>query len=125
MSEPELTIHGFHRMFPDNETCLRHLFQTHHAHKPCPKCGENGKYHLQTDTSHFVCQCGGHQISPKVGTIFEKSDTDLVKWFYAMFLLSQSGSRVSATELKRQLGVTFKTAWRMTKKIRLLMQEDP
>lgn len=125
MSVPELTIHGFHRMFPDNETCLRYLFQTHHAEKICPKCGEKGKYYLQRGTSHFVCRCGGDQISPKARTIFEKSDTDLVKWFYAMFLLSQSGKRVSAMELKRQLHLTYKTAWRMAKQIRLLMLEEP
>lgn len=83
-----------------------------------------GKYHLQRGTSHYVCQCGGHQISPKKGTIFEKSDTDLVKWFYAIFLMAQSRNGVAAKEIERQCGVTYKTAWRMAKQIRLLMQEE-
>lgn len=125
MKSPTLTILNFHKMFPDNKTCLVHLFETHHGHKKCPKCGEKGKYHLQADSSHFVCQCGAHQISPKAGTIFEKSDTDLVKWFFAIFLMSQSRNGVSAKELERQIGVTYKTAWRMQKQIRLLMQEAP
>src|SRR5262249_15283753 len=111
--------------FPDNETCLRYLFHEHHARKRCPECGGEGTYHLQKGTSRFVCQCGGHQISPKAGTIFEKSDTDLTKWFYAIFLFSQSGSGVAAKELERTLGVTYKTAWRMAQQIRCLMEEDP
>jgi len=124
MKQPVFTVQEFHRQFPDNETCLRHLFETHHGHKACPKCGEKGKYHLQAGTSHFVCSCGGHQISPKNGTIFHKSDTDLVKWYYAIFLMSQSRNGVAAKELERSVGVTYKTAWRMQKQIRLLMQDD-
>ncbi|OGJ64214.1 hypothetical protein A3C37_04860 [Candidatus Peribacteria bacterium RIFCSPHIGHO2_02_FULL_53_20] len=124
MKQPRFTVQEFHRQFPDNETCLKHLFETHHVHKQCPKCAEKGKYHLQFGTSHFVCQCGGHQISPKNGTIFHKSDTDLVKWYFAVFLMSQSRNGVAAKELERAVGVTYKTAWRMQKQIRLLMQED-
>jgi len=125
MKQPTLTILDFNKMFPDDATCLDHLFATHHGHKKCPKCGEAGKYHRQKNNSHYVCQCGGHQISPKAGTIFEKSDTNLVKWFFAIFLMAQSRNGVAAKELQRQLGVTYKTAWRMAKQIRLLMQEAP
>lgn len=125
MKQPKITILDFNRMFPDNATCLDHLFETHHGHKACPKCGQVGKYHRQANTSAYVCQCGAHQISPKAGTIFEKSDTDLVKWFFAIFLMSQSRNGVAAKELERQLGVTYKTAWRMAKEIRKLMQEAP
>lgn len=124
MKHVKYTVLEFNKQFPDNETCIKHLFETHHGHKPCPKCGEVSAYHLQRGTSHFVCSCGGHQISPKAGTIFEKSDTDLVKWYFAIFLMSQSRNGVAAKELERQVGVTYKTAWRMQKQIRLLMQED-
>jgi transposase len=124
MKKPVFTILEFHKQFPDNETCIKHLFETHHGHKPCPKCGEVGAYHLQRGTSHFVCNCGAHQISPKAGTIFEKSDTDLVKWYFAIFLMSQARNGVAAKELERAVGVTYKTAWRMQKMIRLLMIED-
>lgn len=124
MKSPRYTVQEFNRQFPDNETCLKHLFETHHGHKPCPKCGEVGAYHLQKGTSHFVCTCGAHQISPKNGTIFHKSDTDLVKWYFAIFLMSQSRNGVAAKELERAVGVTYKTAWRMQKQIRLLMIDD-
>lgn len=125
MKQPAFSVINFHKAFPDNKTCLDYLFKMHHEHKKCPKCGEAGRYHLQAGTSHYVCQCGGSQISPKAGTIFEKSDTDLVKWFFAIFLMSQSRNGVAAKEIERACEVTYKTAWRMAKQIRLLMQEDP
>lgn len=125
MKHPTFTVLEFHRQFPDNATCLEHLFQTHHGHKACPKCGKVGGYRRQKGTAHYVCSCGGHQISPKAGTIFEKSATDLVKWYFAIFLMAQSRNGVAAKEIERSVGVTYKTAWRMAKQIRLLMQESP
>lgn len=65
----------------------------------------------------------GHQIHPLQGTIFEKSSTPLVKWFYAIFLFSKSKNGIAALELSRQIKVTRKTAWRMCKKIRTLMDD--
>lgn len=125
MKAPSFTIVEFQQHFPDNEACLDYLFEMHFGHKSCPKCGRKGRYHLQRGTSHYVCQCGKHQISPKKGTIFEKSDTDLVKWFHAIFLMAQSRNGVAATEIKRYCGVTYKTAWRMAHQIRKLMLDDP
>ena len=123
MKQPAFSILDFSKTFPDNKTCLDYLFQKHHGHTTCPKCGEK-KWHLQDGTSKYVCQCGASQISPKAGTIFEKSDTDLVKWFFAIFLMSQARNGVAAKEIERHCKVTYKTAWRMQKQIRLLMMED-
>jgi len=125
MKSPTFSVVEFHKWFPDNEACLGYLLDMQFPKKKCPKCGRTGKYHLQARSSHYVCQCGGHQLSPKKGTIFEKSDTDLVKWFHAIFLMSQSRNGVAAKELERQCAVTYKTAWRMAHQIRKLMQEDP
>lgn len=69
--------------------------------------------------------CGKHSISPKKGTIFAKSDTDLVKWFFAMYLMTASKNGVAAKELERELKVTYKTAWRIAKELRSLMQQTP
>ena len=126
MKMPPFSILDFQKTFPDNAACLDYLFETHHDHKPCSKCGQKGKYHLQDGTSHYVCQCGGSQISPKARTIFEKSDTDLVKWFFAIFLMSQARNGVAAKEIERACTVTYKTAWRMLNKIRteLMAQDD-
>jgi transposase-like protein len=58
------------------------------------------------------------------GTIFEKSATSLRLWFYAMFLMGSTRCGISAKQIQRETGVTYKTAWRMFKQIRTLMSED-
>ncbi len=59
------------------------------------------------------------------GTIFHKSPTPLRLWFFAIFLMTASKNGVAAKELQRQLGVTYKTAWRMAHEIRRLMTDRP
>lgn len=125
MKREKYTIQQFNQQFPDNAACLEYLFQSRFSGFACPKCSRVGQYHRQGGTSHFVCTCGGHQLSPKKDTIFEKSDTDLYKWFFAMFLMSTAKNGVAAKELERQVGVTYKTAWRMAKQIRSLMEQMP
>jgi hypothetical protein len=58
------------------------------------------------------------------GTAFERSHTPLHKWFYALFLFTTVPGGVSAKELQRQLGVTYKTAWRIAREIRQHMAHD-
>jgi hypothetical protein len=58
------------------------------------------------------------------GTIFEKSSTSLRLWFYAMYLMSATRCGISAKQIQRETGVTYKTAWRMFREIRTLMSED-
>jgi len=118
------TILDFNKQFPDNDTCLDHLFAALYTDAKCPNCERVGAYHRRKGSSHYVCACGQHSISPKAGTIFEKSSTDLVKWFFAIFLMSQSRNGVAAKEIERHTGVTYKTAWRMAKQVREIMKEN-
>lgn len=118
-----MNIQEFNRNFPDNKACLTYLFQKRYGEPTCPKCGKVNQYHLQGESSHFVCSCGGHQLSPKKDTIFEKSDTDLYKWFFVIFLFSKSKNGVAAKEVQRQIQCTYKTAWRICKQIRRLFAE--
>lgn len=88
----------------------------------CPKCGATSNvYHRHT--SPRMCHCNNckSEFSIFANTIFEKSDTDLRKWFYAINLVLISRKGVSAMQLKRELGITYKTAWRMLKQIRQAM----
>lgn len=71
----------------------------------------------------YACSCG-YQIAPLAGTIFEKTTTPLQYWFYAIFLMATTRSGISAKQLQRQLGVTYKTAWRMFHQIRKLMAQE-
>jgi hypothetical protein len=63
-------------------------------------------------------------VHPTKGTIFEKSTTSLQLWFYAMFLMASTRCGISAKQLERELGVTYKTAWRMFNKIRNELMND-
>ena len=72
----------------------------------------------------YSCQGCGTQVYPLAGTIFAKSSTPLKSWFYAMYLMASTRTGISAKQLERELGVTYKTAWRIFKQIRDPMNED-
>jgi transposase len=111
--------------FPDDDACLQYLFDKQFGNmKACPKCGiREPKYYRVKSRPSFVCKECRNQIFPLVGTIFEKSTTPLTDWFHAIYLFSVSKNGVSAKELERQVAVSYKTAHRMEKLIRLLMME--
>ena len=115
------TIQDFYKRFPDDDACLAHLFTLRFGTEfPCPKCGEIGKFRRLRKMPAYTCNCG-HHIHPMKGTPFERSHTALQKWFYAMYLFTTTRHGVPAKELQRQLGVTYKTAWRMGHEIRKYM----
>ena len=113
------TVHDFFMQFPDDDSCLEHLFVTRNGERlECPSCEKTSKFHRVAKRPVYECQWCGYQISPMVGTPFEKSRTPLQKWFYALYLFTTSRHGVPAKELQRQLGVTYKCAWRMGHEIR-------
>ena len=118
------TIKDFKAEYPDDAACLKAVLDNRYG-KTCPRCGVVGvKFHPITGRKGFVCsECDRH-IYPLADTIFRKSETSLWNWFYAIYLFSVSKNGVSAKELERALGCTYKTAWRMAKQIRLLMAQD-
>src|SRR4029077_19907019 len=87
----------------------------------CPGCGADSKVHRVTKRRAYACQLCGHHIYPCVGTPFEKSRTNLTKWFFAMYLMTSTRHGVAAKELERQIACTYKTAWRMAHELRKLM----
>lgn len=112
-------VRQFFQRFPSDDACLEHLFNARFGQgHECPKCERNAKWYRLKSEQAFSCQWCGHHIHPMVGSIFEKSRTPLQLWFYAIFLFTTSKHGVSAKELQRQLGVTYKTAWRMAALIR-------
>lgn len=121
----KFTIQEFHEKYPDDNACLDNLFGRRYGHlKACPECQKKTNFYRVSKRRSYSCQWCGHQIYPCAGTIFEKSETPLKSWFFAIFLFSQSKNGVAAKELERQLGVTYKTAWRIAHQIRLLMAGD-
>ncbi len=119
------TIDTFHLDFPDDDTCLDYMFNLAYGNLPaCPQCGVvEPRYYRVRGRKCYACNDCGYQISPLANTIFHKSETPLTKWFYAIYLFSVGKNGVSAKEIERHLGVTYKTAWRMAKQIRLMMQQ--
>lgn len=118
MTKP-ITIAQFFRQFPDDETCLAHLFEVRFGQGfACPRCERASKWFRIKAERAYSCQWCGHHLHPTVGTPFAKTRTPLTLWFYAIFMFTTTRNGVAAKELQRQLGVTYKTAWRMADEIR-------
>ena len=116
------TITDFYRRFPTDETCLDHLLRLRYGEMlNCPRCEREAKFYKLKKEPAYSCEWCGHHIHPMVGTPFERSRTPLQKWFYAMYLFTTSRHGVPAKELQRQLGITYKAAWRMAHEIRKYM----
>ncbi len=109
------TIQDFKREFPDEKACLAYIFNRKYP---------NIKGYYYVKGRKCFANSKGKQIHPVKGTIFEHSSTPLILWFYAIYLFSASRNGISAKELQRQLGVTYKTAWRIGCQIRQLMKQD-
>lgn len=115
------TLGTFLKQYKNDAACLDHLKSIKYPQGIfCDKCQKITNFTKVTDRPVYQCSCGW-QISPLAGTIFEKTTTPLQYWFYAIFIMSVTRSGVSAKQLQRELGVTYKTAWRMFKQIRILM----
>lgn len=131
-SESQITMLEFMERYPDDEACLTFLWCTRYApdgeHAHCPKCDIERsfkRYEFSNRNTSWTCTGCGHHIHPTAGTIFHKSSTSLQLWFYAMFIMASTRCGVSAKQLERELGVTYKTAWRMFHLIRnQIMNED-
>jgi hypothetical protein len=89
----------------------------------CPRCSAGGHTTFRRDGLLYLqCSACRHQCSLLVGTIFENTKLALTRWFLAMHLLTQSKNNVSALELKRHLGVCYKTAWLLKHKLMEVMR---
>jgi transposase-like protein len=115
------TVKDFNADFQTDADCLAFVFNMRYPNGATCKCGKKDCFYPIRGRKCYCCSHCGYQISPTAGTIFHKSETPLRSWLFAMFLISNSKNGVSAMELQRQLGVTYKTAWRMAHQIRKLM----
>lgn len=122
------TYTDFNKQFPDEDTCLDIAFEKRYGDvKECPKCHRETTFYRVQGRKCYACQFCGYQLHPLAETIFHKSSTPLRSWLYAIYLFSVSKNGISAKELERHLGVTYKTAFRMATQIRKLMEQgdDP
>jgi len=127
MKVKRYTIKDFEKQFPDDDACLEYLKNTRWPDGIyCEKCQRVTKHHRITRRKVYSCDFCRTHVSPTAGTIFHKSATSLHLWFYAMYLMTSTRCGISAKQLERELGVTYKTAWRVAKEIRqtLMTQTD-
>ena len=108
------SISDLRRDFPGEEACLAFLFDARHSRK----CSCGGRYSPVRGRRKLQCSKCRFQVAPMAGTVFHKSSTPLSLWFHAIFVFSHAKSGVSAKEMQRQLGVTYKCAWRMMRLVR-------
>jgi transposase-like protein len=128
-TDSRYSLMEFMRECPDDAACLDMLWRERYAldghHAECPKCDQERKFHRIKARPAYSCDSCGHSLYPLAGTIFHKSSTSLHLWFYAIYIMASTRCGVSAKHLERELGVTYKTAWRMFNLIRnKLMTED-
>ncbi|HWA12570.1 MAG TPA: IS1595 family transposase [Burkholderiales bacterium] len=115
------TFKQFQAQYSNDDACLDAILQRRYGHiEACPNCGVTGKLTRIAGRRAYACKEGCH-IYPCAGTVFEKSTTSLTLWFHAMYLMTSTRNGVSAKELQRQLGVTYKCAWRIGHQLRELM----
>jgi transposase len=115
-----LTIREFFNRFNSDDVCLEHIMNNRYGTKKvtCVECHKISNFYRVKKERAYACQWCGKYIYPCVGTPFENSRTSLQLWFYAIYLFTTTRNGVSAKELERQLGVTYKCAWRMANEIR-------
>ncbi|MAE45153.1 MAG: IS1595 family transposase [Magnetovibrio sp.] len=118
----KFTVRDFFDRFPDNDACLHHVMEVRYGTRhTCRACGVESTFHRLANRKAYTCSHCGDHVYPCAGTIFQDSRTSLQLWFYAIFLFVTTRHGVSGKELQRQLGVTYKCAWRMGHQIRDLM----
>jgi transposase-like protein len=115
-------------IFTDADKAREHLEATRWPHGPvCPHCGVVGEATGLQGKAHrpgvYQCNACREQFTATVGTVFERSKVPLNKWLLASYLMASSKKGVSAHQIHRTLGVTYKTAWFMCHRLRAGMAE--
>lgn len=119
-ASPEFSVREFFARFPTDDACLDHIMAVRFGGTrfECKSCGKESSHHKLAKRRTYVCASCGHHVNPTAGTILHDTRTPLVSWFFAMYPFCTTRHGVSGKELQRQLGVTYKTAYRIGQQIR-------
>jgi transposase-like protein len=110
--------------FGSEDKCHAYLEDLRWPHGiECPRCSST-KISRIAKRRQFDCDSCRYQFSVRVGTLFHDSKLPLWKWFLAIYLMGESRKGISANQLKRTLGVSYKTAWYLCHRIRAALRED-
>lgn len=120
----EYSISNLSLRFPTDEACLEEIKRIRFPQGiKCHRCKKTTKHYKIKNRMAYSCKNCRNHIYPLKDTIFEKSTTPLRIWFFAMYLMTYTWGQISVTKLQKELGVTYKTAWRISNKIKILMSQ--
>ncbi|MBV9453662.1 MAG: IS1595 family transposase [Rubrobacter sp.] len=123
LKEQEINLISLIDRFHDEDRCRRYLEGLRWPDGlRCPRCGGKTISHITT-RNQLDCDSCRYRYSVTAGTIFHDSHLPLWKWFVAVYLIAESKKGISANQLKRTLGVTYKTAWYLSHRIRAALNE--
>ena len=115
----------FLNRYPSDDVCLDEIRKLRYPKGIyCATCRKIVTHYRLTGRTAYSCKLCRKQVYPLSGTVFEKTTTPLRYWFYSMYLMTQTRGRMTAKDLQRELGVTYKTAWRLRRQILPLMQQN-
>lgn len=116
------TLKDLQRDFPDEDACLQWLVDWMHPQGiTCKNCHKVTKHHKLKSRRSYSCDVCGNHFHPTAGTVCHNSHVPLTDWFYAIYLMGTNKAGTPATQLQRELGCTYATAWRMMHQIRKMM----
>jgi len=117
----KVSLLDFQRRFPDERKCYEYLARTRFPGGfACPQCGSPSAV-LMEKRLLWQCRVCRSQVSVTAGTVFHRTRTPLLVWFWAIFLVAVDKRGHSALQLSRELSVPYDRAWRMLHKIRAAM----
>ena len=119
------TFKDFEQQFANDGACLDWLRDYLYPDGIfCQPCDKVTKHHTVASRRSYSCRYCGHHVHPTADTIYHKSSTSLKTWFHAIYLMASTRCGISAKQLERETGVTYKTAWRIFKQIRKMLEEN-
>ncbi|MBI4963041.1 MAG: IS1595 family transposase [Desulfomonile tiedjei] len=130
----EINLATLSPLFADEEKARKFLEEKRWPNGPiCPHCGHDKVYAIKAKPESkrpvragvYTCAACRKQFTVRIGTVFEDSHIPLNKWLMALHLMTSSKKGISSLQLSRELGVTIKTAWFLSHRIREAMIESP
>lgn len=114
------SIPALNELFPDEESCIRHLEAIYWNGKPVSPFDKTSKVY-KLKNGNYRCKNTGKNFTVRTGTMFEKTKVSLRNWFSAIWYITNGKAGISSYQLASHIGVTQKTAWYMLQKIRRQM----
>lgn len=121
----DLSLAKLSKRFPTDDTCLEEIKRLKYPSGiKCRQCNKTTKHYKLKKRNSYSCINCRNQTYPLKDTIFEKTRTPLRTWFFAMYLLTQTWGKISVVDLQRELGVTYKTAWKISTSLKMVMEQN-